>query len=125
MKPGRAAALTHTHVPSLAVPDPPCPGATIHTVAGLWMSVAPRKDVPAAAGGAANGASVPLSFPSMPAAPAPVPVGAAAFDGSAGSTSSASGPSAAAPAGKCPFSGALGKLTGEPATQGGSAAAAM
>lgn len=104
-------------------------GATIHTVAGLWMNVKPRADVPAAPH--SNGSVVlpvsPLSSSSTAAAPAApkVPVGAAFTDGS--SSSDAAAAAAPATAGKCPFSGALGMLKGsdEAKQQGGAAAAAL
>jgi hypothetical protein len=98
-------------------------GATIHTVAGLWMNVKPRSNIPARSRPphssidmAAALTQAPVSLP-----PLPVPVGAAAFsDDSSSSSNSTTGGAAAAgsaPAGKCPFSGALGALTGSQEAQ--------
>jgi hypothetical protein len=90
-------------------------GATIHTVAGLWMNVKRRVPPPAAAGGAAAAAAAAhqQQGSSPPAAaPQPVPVGAvAAFDGTGSSSSSSSTGAAAAAPSKCPFSGALTALS--------------
>lgn len=101
-------------------------GATIHTVAGLWMNVKPRSNIPvrsrpphSSIDMAAALTQAPVSLP-----PLPVPVGAAAFsdDSSSNSNSTTGGTAAAAaagsaPAGKCPFSGALGALTGSQEAQ--------
>lgn len=91
-------------------------GATIHTVAGLWMNVSPRKNIPQQKSSSSNGTAAALQQSTLvTAAPEPELVGAAAFtDGSSSSSSSDNGDVAAAaavPPAKCPFSGALGLLS--------------
>jgi hypothetical protein len=88
-------------------------GATIHTVAGLWMNVKPRNAPAAAHTPTAAAAGHSLTAGQQSESPQQVPVGAAAFD------SSSSSSSGAAAGGKCPFSGALTALSGN-----GTAAAA-
>ncbi|KAF8056787.1 CYP97A3 [Scenedesmus sp. PABB004] len=86
-------------------------GATIHTVAGLWMTVTPRADAPPPRSGAAATAAQPPSPAPRAPEPRPQPVGAAAALSSGGGRADAS-----APGGKCPWSGAASAGAAEAAT---------